>query len=113
MKRVGAESLQATAYSAPSTDSAGDAAAEAPAGRETASSADALARSEQRLRELGAEQYRLETWGESGRLFRCTARVVLPGRRRGLRHFSAVAAGPAQAVDDLLKQVEDWRVAQR
>jgi hypothetical protein len=113
MKRVGAESLQATAYSAPPTNAAGDAAAEATAESETASSADALAHSEQRLRELGAEQYRLETWGESGRLFRCTARVVLPGRRRGLRHFSAVAAGPAQAVDDLLKQVEDWRVAQR
>ena len=113
MKRVGAESLQATAYSTPPTNAGGDAAAEATAEHDTASSADVLARSEQRLRELGAEHYRLETWGESGRLFRCTARVVLPGRRRGLRHFSAVAAGPAQAVDDLLQQVEDWRVAQR
>lgn len=89
--------MQATAYSTSPADD----------------SADALARSEQRLRELGAGPYRLETWGESGQLFRCTAYVTLPGHRRTSRHFSAVAASPAKAVELLLQDIEERFAARR
>lgn len=115
-RSVADATLQATAYSPPAAprgpvaESARESQFAMP---RDASSADALAHSERRLRELGATQYRLETWGESGQLFRCSAAVALPGRRRASRHFDAVAAGPSQAIEQLLAQVEAWRAQQR
>lgn len=101
-KAAGDSPLQATAYSTPAPSSA---ASEAPN--------DAFARGERRLREFGASHYRLETWGERGELFRCTANVRLPNRRGGMRHFEATAAAPAQAIEQLLAKIEAWREARR
>lgn len=102
-KTAGESPLQATAYSAPAT----------PPRSETTSSqpTDAFARGERRLRELGASHYRLETWGERGELFRCTANVKLPSGRRAMRHFEATAPSPSQAIEQLLAKVEAWREA--
>lgn len=109
--------LQATAYS---TASPGRGAEASSAAHETeiaaagkADAASILARSESRLRELGAAHYRLEAWGDSGQLYRCTASVAMPGRRQASRHFEAVAAGPGEALDRLLEQIEHSRAARR
>jgi hypothetical protein len=99
-KAAGDSPLQATAYSAPAPSFA---ASEAPN--------DAFARGERRLREFGASHYRLETWGERGELFRCTANVRLPIRRGAMRHFEATAAAPSQAIEKLLAKIEAWREA--
>jgi len=101
-------SLQATAYSAPAASRATSASGEA----QQPPASDAFARGEQRLRQYGATRYRLESWGESGELFRCSANVSLPNHRAGARHFEATAASPSQAIDRLLEQVEAWRAAQ-
>lgn len=101
--------LQATAYSTPAAPRANSASAE----DQSPPASDAFARGEQRLRQYGATHYRLESWGESGELFRCSANVALPNHRSGARHFEATAASPSQAIDRLLEQVETWRAAQR
>jgi hypothetical protein len=101
--------LQATAYSTATAAPAKSAFAE----DQPPPTSDAFARGEQRLRQYGATHYRLENWGESGELFRCSANVALPNHRYGARHFEATAASPSQAIDRLLEQVETWRAAQR
>ena len=102
-------SLHATAYSTPAAPQTAAALGEA----QRPPASDAFARGEQRLRQYGATRYRLESWGESGELFRCSANVSLPNHRSGARHFEATAASPSQAIDRLLEQVEAWRAAQR
>jgi hypothetical protein len=101
--------LQATAYSTPAAPWAKSASAE----DQPPPASDAFARGEQRLRQYGATHYRLESWGENGELFRCSANVALPNHRYGARHFETTAASPSQAIDRLLEQVESWRAAQR
>ncbi|HUY87950.1 MAG TPA: hypothetical protein VMV10_04365 [Pirellulales bacterium] len=102
-------SWQATAYS-----QRAKAAAPAPGNEESAVDAnDPFARGERRLRQYGATHYRLESWGDGGELFRCSANVALPNHRYGARHFEATAASPSQAIDRLLEKVEAWRAAQR
>ena len=104
---------QATAYSRPATTGGPGAAAPNHSGLEHASTTDAFARGERRLKELGASHYRLETWGERGELFRCAANVRLPNSRHGMRHFEATAPAPSQAIELLLAKVEVWLDAQR
>jgi hypothetical protein len=109
VKQTAAESpLQATAYSAPATPQRSEATTSQPTDSQPT---DAFARGERRLRALGASHYRLETWGERGELFRCTANVKLPSGRRAMRHFEATAPSPSQAIEQLLAKVEAWREA--
>ena len=98
---------QATAFSPPNAETP------APASEPGASADDPFARGERRLRQYGATRYRLESWGDGGELFRCSANVALPDHPHGARHFEAVAASPSQAVDRMLEQIEAWRAGQR
>lgn len=100
---------QATAYS----QSAQDAAPRSADNGAAAEANDPFARGERQLRKYGATHYRLESWGDEGELFRCSANVSLPNHLYGARHFEATAANPSQAVERLLEKVEAWRAAQR
>ena len=70
-----------------------------------------FADSERRLRELGAIYYRLETWGDEGRFYRCSCNVALSPRGRATRHFEAIDAAPSQAIGAVIKQVDAWRAS--
>ncbi len=72
-------------------------------------SAGELSRRFERLRELGANYYLLETWGEDSGLFRFHCKMAVGGEHRQSRHFEATAADPLVAVDTVLAQVESWR----
>lgn len=74
---------------------------------------DSFARSERRLRELGATQYRLETWGAQSELYRCTCNVPVRPRSRAARHFEGIEPAPSEAIDAVIHQVERWRAEQR
>ena len=67
----------------------------------------------QRLRALGATQYRLETWGVSGELYRFRAMVAVAGRTSHNRYFQATDADSLCAFERVVEQVEQWRNAQR
>jgi hypothetical protein len=68
-------------------------------------------RMEQRLRELGATYYLLETWGSSGDRYRFFCKMALAGNADYNRNriFQATAADPLRAMQDVLGQVEQWR----
>jgi hypothetical protein len=67
-------------------------------------------RMEQRLRELGATYYLLETWGSSGDRYRFFCKMALAGNAGNNRNriFQATAADPLRAMRDVLDQVEQW-----
>lgn len=67
---------------------------------------DPFATSEQRLRELGATYYRLESWGDRGEFYRCACDVRLGSRSRAARHFEAIEPTASQAVAAVIAQVE-------
>jgi len=68
-------------------------------------------RMEQRLRELGATYYLLETWGSSGDRYRFFCKMAIAGNADYNRNriFQATAADPLRAMQDVLGQVEQWR----
>ncbi len=68
-------------------------------------------RMEQRLRDLGATYYLLETWGTNGDRYRFFCKMSLAGNADYNRNriFQATAADPMQAMQDVLAQVEQWR----
>lgn len=70
---------------------------------------DRFAAMERRLRELGATYYLLETWGESGELYRFHAKMALSDNPRYNRHFEATDAEAMVAMQRVLDQVEAWR----
>jgi hypothetical protein len=63
----------------------------------------------QRLRDLGATYYLLETWGRSGELYRFHCKMAVAGSQSYTRHFEATSADAAQAMRSVLEQVEAWR----
>lgn len=64
-----------------------------------------------RLRELGANYYLLETWGNQGQLFRFYCKVAVGGSVNYGRYFEATDADPLRAMAGVLEQVEAWRSA--
>jgi len=68
---------------------------------------------EQRLREMGATYYRLETWGQEGRRFRFQCRVAADPTTGWARHFEATDPQPIQAVSKVLASVESWLDARK
>jgi hypothetical protein len=68
-------------------------------------------RMEQRLRDLGATYYLLETWGTNGDRYRFFCKMSLAGNADYNRNriFQATAVDPMQAMRDVLSQVEQWR----
>lgn len=65
--------------------------------------------SEERLRELGANYYRLENWGDDGKFYRCSCSIAAAPHSRATRHFEAVEASPSDAIDGVIRQVQAWR----
>jgi hypothetical protein len=72
-------------------------------------------RMEQRLRELGATYYLLETWGSSGDRYRFFCKMAIAGTADYNRNriFQATAGDPLHAMQDVLEQVEQWRAGRQ
>jgi len=68
---------------------------------------------EGRLRELGATQYRLETWGADGELFRFRCWMAISATESHNRFFEATDADALTALRTVLDEVEQWRANQR
>jgi hypothetical protein len=66
-------------------------------------------RAEMRLRELGATHYMLETWGPDNNRYRFVCKMAIGGNAEVNRYFQAIDDNPWQAMETVLRQVEDWR----
>lgn len=64
---------------------------------------------ERRLRQHGATYYLLETWGQSGELYRFHCRMAVASNASYTRHFEATDRDALKAMSDVLAQVESWR----
>jgi hypothetical protein len=62
-----------------------------------------------RLRQLGATYYLLETWGNQRQFFRFYCQMAVGGSANYTRYFEATNANPLEAMADVLRQVEAWR----
>jgi hypothetical protein len=62
-----------------------------------------------RLRELGAVYYLLETWGNEGQRFRFHCKMAIAGNPNYTRHFEAIDCDAIQAMGNVLAEVETWR----
>jgi hypothetical protein len=77
-------------------------------GKQTASS-DPFTYIQDRLRQLGATYYLLESWGNDQLLYRFYCKVCVGGNANYTRYFEATNVDPLQAMGQVLKQVETWR----
>jgi hypothetical protein len=64
---------------------------------------------EQRLRQLGATYYLLETTGTEGNHYRFFCKVASPQNPEQPLAFFATGADPLTAMEDVIRQVEAWR----
>jgi hypothetical protein len=62
-----------------------------------------------RLRQLGATYYLLETWGNQRQLYRFYCQMAVGGNSSYTHYFEATGANPLEAMADVLRQVESWR----
>ncbi|MCC7084235.1 MAG: hypothetical protein IT427_04420 [Pirellulales bacterium] len=70
---------------------------------------DKFRQAEGRLRQLGATQYVLETWGPQNDRYRFACRMAV-GRNVGVtQHFEAIESDPWSAMEEVLRQVEQWQ----
>jgi len=74
-----------------------------------ASSGDPYQMIQDRLRELGATYYLLESWGTGQQMYRFYCKMAVGGNADYTRYFEASHADPLQAMHDVLAQVELWR----
>jgi hypothetical protein len=75
----------------------------------TVGSDEKFRQAEMRLRELGATHYMLETWGPDNNRYRFVCKMAIGGNAEVNRYFQAIDDTPWQAMDTVLKQVEQWR----
>jgi hypothetical protein len=61
---------------------------------------------QQRLRELGATYYLLESWGNGRQMYRFYCKISIGGNADYTRCFEATQADPLQAMVQVLRQVE-------
>jgi hypothetical protein len=66
-----------------------------------------------RLDELGGIEPQLVSWGSGGQLYRFCCQAAVDGAPNLKRHFEAVAAEKAAAVEQVVAKVEAWRAAQQ
>lgn len=71
-------------------------------------SSDAFTAIQNRLRELGATYYLLETWGDQGQLYRFYCKMALHGNPDFSRYFEATDADPLGAMRKVMAEVEAW-----
>ncbi len=64
---------------------------------------------EKRLRDLGADYYLLENWGNQGECYRFHCRVAVGNSANFTKHFEATDAQPLGAMTRVLADVESWR----
>ena len=72
---------------------------------------DRFASIQQRLRQLGATYYRLETWGDRGEEFRFQCRIGSGQDARSVRHFEAMDLDAVRAMVRVLGQVESLQAS--
>jgi hypothetical protein len=64
---------------------------------------------QERLKQLGATYYLLETWGNEQQLFRFYCKMAVGGNENYTRCFEHISADPLLAMKEVLKQVEESR----
>jgi hypothetical protein len=74
-----------------------------------ASSADPFHSIQDRLRQLGATYYLLESWGNQQQMYRFYCKMAVGGSTAYTRYFEATACDPVQSMAEVLRQVETWR----
>ncbi len=75
----------------------------------TSQTADGVLYIQQRLRALGAVQYRLQAWGTEREYYRFQCRVAIAGDPSAVRYFEAADADSLRAMSRVLQAVESWR----
>jgi hypothetical protein len=73
------------------------------------SAADAFCALQDRLRQLGATYYLLESWGSEQQMYRFYCKMAIGGSADYTRYFEATSADPLQAMLDVVRQVEAWK----
>jgi hypothetical protein len=71
---------------------------------------DWFAATQQRLRDLGATHYKLESWGDQGQWFRFHCEVATSNLQQP-QPFEATDSSPERAMQTVARQIENWRVA--
>ena len=64
---------------------------------------------QQRLRDLGANYYLLENWGDQGKCYRFHCRIAVANSTNFTKHFEATDEQPLGAMTRVLGDVEAWR----
>ncbi|MGD0899729.1 MAG: hypothetical protein ABR915_18000 [Thermoguttaceae bacterium] len=70
---------------------------------------DPLTLIQDRLRQLGATYYLLESWGDQERQYRFYCRMAIGGNPQHTQSFWSIEADPFKAMRQVLEQVEAWR----
>lgn len=63
---------------------------------------------QQRLRQLGAVSYRLETWGNDGGLFRFSCSVAVAGNLECTKQFESTDPDALRAMTRVVGEIEAW-----
>jgi hypothetical protein len=79
-----------------------------PAGQ-NAKAADPFHAIQERLRQLGATYYLLESWGNQQQMYRFYCKMAVGGSAQYARCFEATHTDPLQSMVEVLQQVEAWR----
>ncbi len=79
------------------------------AGTGVPAAADQFHAIQDRLRQLGATYYLLESWGNQQQMYRFYCKMAVGGSVQYSRCFEAAHADPLQAMGQVLRQVEAWR----
>ena len=64
---------------------------------------------QERLRQLGATYYLLESWGTEQQMYRFYCKMAVGGNADYTRYFEATNSDPLQAMLQVLRQVDTWR----
>jgi hypothetical protein len=62
-----------------------------------------------RLKQLGATYFLLETWGNQQQLYRFYCTMAVGGNTNFVHHFEKTGPDPLQTMADVLREVEAWR----
>ena len=90
------------------TDANGTAYRDAPSGQ-----SDRFTSIQQRLRELGATYFLLESWGSQGQLYRFYCKMAIGGNSNYSRYFEATDPDAIRVMSKVLGEVEAWRASRR
>lgn len=63
------------------------------------------------LKSRGIQRYSFTPWGNNGEYYRFHCAAPLAGGSGFTRHFEAVSADPAEAAQEVLRQINEWQMA--